>query len=164
MSTVPPEQPKDPIRPTDDEARALALRLIDTARFASLGVIDPDTGGPMVTRIAMVPGPDHLPLTLISTLSGHTGALRANPACSLLIGEPGARGDPLTHPRLTLQARAEPADKSALRAHYLSRYPKAQLYYDFNDFGLIRFAPVAGLLNGGFGKAFRLAPEDLAGP
>lgn len=153
----------DPIRPTDAEARSLARDLITAARFAALGVIDPATGTPMVTRIALVPGPDGVPLTLISELSSHTAALRANPACSLLIGEPGSKGDPLTYPRLTLQARAEQADKAALKAHYLTHYPKAQLYYDFGDFGLVRFAPLAGLLNGGFGKAYRLTPADLAG-
>jgi putative heme iron utilization protein len=74
------EEPKtDPIRPTDDEARALARELIDTARFGALGVTDPETGAPMVTRIAVVPGPDGLPLTLVSTLSSHTAALDANP-------------------------------------------------------------------------------------
>ncbi|WP_284261931.1 HugZ family protein [Roseicyclus amphidinii] len=155
------ERQQDPIRPTDDEARALARDLITEARFAALGVTDPETGAPMVTRIALVPGPDGAPLTLISTLSAHTAALAAHPACSLLIGEPAARGDPLTHPRLTLHARAEPADKAALRDHYLSLYPKATLYYDFGDFGLTRFAPVAGFLNGGFGKAYRLSPADL---
>jgi putative heme iron utilization protein len=155
------EQKTDPIRPTDDEARALARALIAEARFAALAVIDPETGAPMVTRIALVPGPDGAPLTLISTLSSHTAALAAHPVCSLLIGEPGAKGDPLTHPRLTLQARAEPADKAGLRDHYLSLYPKATLYYDFGDFGLTRFAPAAGLLNGGFGKAYRLSPADL---
>jgi len=155
------ERPKDPIRPTDDEARALARGLIAAARFAALGVIDQDSGAPMVTRIALVPGPDGVPLTLISTLSSHTAALAARPECSLLIGEPGVKGDPLTHPRLTLQARAEPADKDALKAHYLELYPKAQLYYDFTDFGLTRFVPVSGLLNGGFGKAYRLGPGDL---
>ncbi|MBF9048025.1 pyridoxamine 5-phosphate oxidase [Rhodobacterales bacterium LSUCC0031] len=157
------ESKPDPIRPTDAEARSLARDLIAHARFAALGVIDPESGAPMVTRIALVPGPDGVPLTLISELSSHTAALRANPACSLLIGEPGAKGDPLTHPRLTLQARAEQADKAALKAHYLTHYPKAQLYYDFGDFGLVRFAPIAGLLNGGFGKAYRLTPADLAG-
>jgi putative heme iron utilization protein len=155
------EQRPDPIRPTDDEARALARSLIDAARFAALGVIDPATGAPTVTRIALVAGPDGVPLSLISTLSSHTAALAEDPACSLLIGEPGARGDPLTHPRLTLQARAEAADKTALRTHYLQHYPKAQLYYDFTDFGLTRFVPTAGHLNGGFGKAYVLTQADL---
>lgn len=160
--TDPTARPADPIRPTDAEARTLARDLIAHARFAALAVLDPDTGAPMVTRIALVPGPDGVPLTLISTLSAHTSALAADPRCSLLIGEPGEKGDPLTHPRLTLQARAEPADKTALKAHYLSLYPKATLYYDFGDFGLYRFAPLAAHLNGGFGKAYRLTPADLA--
>ena len=79
------ERKPDPIRPTDAEARSLARDLIKDARYAALGVIDPATGAPMVTRIALVPGPDGVPLTLISELSSHTAALRANPACSLLI-------------------------------------------------------------------------------
>lgn len=159
-----PKPKIDPIRPTDDAARALAQGLIADARMAALGVIEPATGAPMVTRVALVPGPDGTPLTLISTLSAHTTALAAQPLCSLLIGEAGAKGDPLTHPRLTLQARAETADKHALRAHYLRHYPKAKLYYDFTDFGLIRFTPLAAFLNGGFGKAFHLTPADLAAP
>ena len=49
----------------------------------------------------------------------------------------------------------------ALKAHYLGLYPKAQLYYDFSDFRLVRLSPVAAFLNGGFGKAYHLTPEDL---
>jgi len=60
-----------------------------------------------------------------------------------------------------LQARATSADKNALKAHYLAHYPKAQLYYDFGDFRLVRFDPTGGLLNGGFGKAYRLDPSDI---
>lgn len=156
--------PKDPIRPTDDEARSLAHTLIQQARFGALAVRDPQTGDPVVTRVALSPGPDGAPLTLISDLSAHTAALKAHPACSVLIGEPGPKGDPLTHPRLTLMARAEQADKTALKAHYLGHYPKAALYYDFTDFQLIRLAPQSGLLNGGFGKAYRLAAEDILPP
>lgn len=151
----------NPIRPTDDDARALARSLINAARFAALAVLDPATGAPVVTRIALVPGPGGMPLSLISTLSTHTTALKATPACSLLIGEPGPKGDPLTHPRLTLQASATTADKSALRQHYLSHYPKAQLYYDFADFQLTRFTPSGAFLNGGFGQAFHLSAADL---
>ncbi len=56
---------------------------------------------------------------------------------------------------------AQPADKAALREYYLNLYPKARLYYDFEDFRLMRFTPQSALLNGGFGKAFRLEPSDL---
>ena len=38
-----PTPTTDPIRPTDDEARALAQRLIREARFGALGTLDPDT-------------------------------------------------------------------------------------------------------------------------
>ncbi|MHA6324697.1 HugZ family pyridoxamine 5'-phosphate oxidase [Roseivivax sp. CAU 1753] len=156
----------DPIRPTDDTARALARDLIAAARFGALGTIEVETGAPMVTRIALVPGPDALPLSLVSDLSAHSRALRANPVCSVLLGEPGPRGDPLTHPRLTLQARAafiphDHPDHPDLAAHYLRHAPKAKLYIGFADFSLLRFAVHAAYLNGGFGKAFRLTARDL---
>lgn len=98
----------DPVRPADDAARALAREIAQGARFGALGVIDPATGGPMVTRVATLwdegaAGP--AALILVSDLSLHTAALGQNPACSLLLGEPGPKGDPLTHPRLTLMAQ-----------------------------------------------------------
>lgn len=152
---------KDPIRPTDDEARALARRLIDTATFAALAVLV--EGQPFVTRIALGTRPGGAPLTLVSDLSAHTQALRADPAASLLVGEPADKGDPLTHPRLTLQARAHFLPKDdALRAHYLATHPKAKLYIDFADFNFVAFDIHAAHLNGGFGKAYRLTAEDLA--
>lgn len=152
----------DPIRPTTDEARALARRLLEEARHGALGVLDPETGGPVVTRVA-VGWDGAAALVLVSTLSHHTKALLANPACSLLVGEPGPKGDPLTHPRLTLQAQAGRADKAAGRDAWLARHPKSTLYYDFADFLLLRLAPTGAFLNGGFGQAFRLTPEDLLG-
>jgi len=155
-----------PIRPTDDEARALARGLIAAARFGALGVIEPGTGAPMVTRVAVGTGPDGAPLTLISGLSMHTRALKANPAASLLVGEAGERGDPLTHPRLTLMAQAgfvEHVDPAypALAEHYLRTHRKAKLYIGFADFVFVRFAVERGYLNGGFGKAFVLEPADM---
>jgi len=150
----------DPIRPTDDEARDLARGLLAQARVAALGVIDPASGAPWVSRVAMamIAG---APGLLVSTLSQHTGALRADPRCSLLVDGPPGKGDPLTHPRLTLQARAIPADKTAHRAAWLARHPKAALYIDFADFVFLRLAVAGAFLNGGFGRAFRLTPADL---
>ena len=150
-----------PIRPTDDEARALARQLLVEARHGALAVLDPDTGFPHVTRVAV--GHDGAAtLVLVSTLSHHTQALLSDPRCSLLVGEPGPKGDPLTHARLTLQARAARADKAALRSSWLAAHPKTTLYYDFTDFLLLRLDPQGAHLNGGFGRAFRLTPEDLA--
>lgn len=155
-----------PIRQTDEGARALARQLIGEARHGALGVIDPATGAPQVTRIAVGTTPDGQILTLVSDLSAHTVALKAHPACSLLLGEPGPRGDPLTHPRITLSCKAGFVAHGTeaygqLRDHYLTTHPKALLYIDFTDFSFVVFTVSAAALNGGFGKAFQLGPCDL---
>jgi putative heme iron utilization protein len=158
------KKPQSPIRPTDDEAHALACALVAEARFGALGVLAPDTGEPVVSRVAVIWQAG--PVTLISELSDHTRALRADPAASLLLGEPGAKGDPLTWPRISLQGRARFVERGsaahdALRATWLERHPKARLYIDFTDFSFVRLAVAEAHLNGGFGKAYRLTPEDL---
>ncbi|WP_238365946.1 HugZ family protein [Mesobacterium pallidum] len=157
----------NPIRPTDDEARALARSLLEGARFAALAVTDATTGTPMVTRIALGTDARGTPLSLVSTLSQHTTALAKDPNCALLVGEPGDKGDPLTHPRLSIQARAEIVARddprhAPLADRYLADHPKARLYADFGDFRYVLFTPTRALLNGGFGKAFELTPDDLA--
>ena len=152
---------KDLFRPVDDTARGLAHEIMENALFGSLAVLR--DGHPMVTRVAIARDEDGVPLTLISDLSTHTQALRTDPRCSLLLGEPKAKGDPLAHPRLTLQAKAEFVEKtSALVARYLAIQPKAKLYISFTDFHFARLVPFEGLLNGGFGKAYQLTSHDLA--
>lgn len=155
----------DPVSAADDEARALARALL-AADHAAMAVTDPADGTPGISCIAFGLDPDGMPLTLVSSLSTHHAALMAHPACAVMVGEPGPKGDPLTHPRLMVKARAEfvaPDDpaRPALRDHWLLRHPKAKLYIDFADFAFVRLRPVSALLNGGFGRAFRLAPEDL---
>ncbi len=160
---------RDPFNTPDDEARALAHDLIRQARHASLAVIDPETGGPGISRIALARDEMGCPLTLISSLAAHDAALRANPDAALMVGEPGAKGDPLTHPRLMIRVTARFINRNdpnhaALRTHYLAQQPKAKLYIDFADFSLVRLVPVSAILNGGFGRAWRLAASDLIQP
>ncbi len=159
----------NPIRDTDAEARSLGRRLIDEARWGAIGVVSAKTGRPEVTRIAVATDPRGQPLTLISELSTHTAALKADPRCSLLVGEPGDRGDPLNHPRITLDCLAritphEGAAYAALRDHYLAQHPKAKLYIDFTDFVFATLTVQSAALNGGFGKAFELTAADLGLP
>jgi heme iron utilization protein len=154
----------DPHLPADDEARTLALQLLSQCRHAALAMSDPDLGTPFISRIALAMLPGGALVSLVSGLSLHSRALRAQPDCALLIGEVGEKGDPLTHPRLSLRARAEFVPKpeaEALRAAWLERVPKAKLYIDFPDFSFVRFRPAASLLNGGFARAWFLKPEDL---
>jgi len=150
---------KNPVlRPVDEKARGIAQGLLADARFGALAVML--AGAPFVTRIALN-AEDGL-VALVSTLSQHTSALKADPRCSLLIGEPGPKGDPLTHPRLTIQAEAALVGRDdTLRDRWLKTHPKAKLYIDFGDFGFVRFQVRAAFLNGGFGYACRLSSDDL---
>ena len=149
---------KQPVAAADDEARTLARRLMD-AKHAALAYSDAE--GPGISRIAFGLDAGGCPLTLVSGLAAHTAALRDNPACAVMLGDPAAKGDPLTHPRLMLRVQAEFVAKESQRDHWLKGHPKAALYIDFTDFVFIRLRPVSALLNGGFGKAWRLAPEDV---
>ncbi|MEM8980433.1 MAG: pyridoxamine 5'-phosphate oxidase family protein [Pseudomonadota bacterium] len=155
---------QNPIRPTDAEAIALAGSLLSSARFGALGTLE--DGAPLVTRIAVI-WTRSVALSLVSDLSHHTKALRRDPSYSLLIGEPGEKGDPLTHPRLTLLGQAQiiehqSPDFTALRAPFVAKVPKAKLYIDFGDFVFLRFDISKALLNGGFGKAYELQASDFA--
>ncbi len=159
-------QPDRTLAPTD-EARALARSLMREARHAALAVTDAETGTPGISRIAWGLGPDGGPVTLISSLATHFEALAAHPVCAVMLGEPGAKGDPLSHPRLMLRATAvfvaaDDPGRPALRDRWLADHPKSALYVDFADFAFVRFAPLSALLNAGFARAFRLMPDDLA--
>ncbi|AKH99320.1 putative heme iron utilization protein [Hoeflea sp. IMCC20628] len=159
------KEPVKIIRDTDEEARQLARRLIRGARFAAIGVLEPDTGFPFASRVLTGTDVDGTPLILVSGLSVHTTALLADPRASLLFGEPG-KGDPLAHPRITVRTQAERVARddpahARLRARFIARHPKAALYADFGDFAFFRMVPHSASLNGGFGKAFVLEASDI---
>lgn len=153
------------LRETDEEARRLARILLRSTRHAPLAVIDPDSGFPSVSRALVGMDIDGSPVILVSALSAHTKALSADPRASLLAGEPG-KGDPLAHPRLSVQCLAERVEPEGeiyarIRGRFLKRHPKSSLYIDFPDFCFFRLAPLAASLNGGFGKAYILPGEYL---
>lgn len=159
----------NPIRETDDEARVLARSLIEDAVFASIAVLEPGTGMPLVSRVAVAMEEDGSPFFLASELSGHSKALAVDGRASILFGEPGQKGDPLTHPRVTVIGKVtrlarEDHDHAARRAFWLKKHPKAKLYIDFGDFHFYRLQVERANLNGGFGKAFELSADDLRLP
>ncbi|TWD54311.1 hypothetical protein FB480_103220 [Agrobacterium vitis] len=154
-----------PIRPTTDEARQLVQDLLHKAKHVALAVLEPDTGAPFVSRVLMAAMPDGTLSLLVSQLATHTKALLADPRASLLVGEPG-KGDPLAHPRVTIQCIGEKIardsqDHATIRSAFLTLHPKAKLYIDFPDFLFFRLTPQSASLNGGFGKAFLLTKDDL---
>ena len=157
---------KETIQQTTDEVRAQAKELITTATYGALAVLDPATGRPSVTRVALASDTDNTPLLLASGLATHTPALNANPVCSLLVGEPGDKGDPLVHPRITLACMAQKFTRedegyARLRELFLQQRPKVKLYIDLGDFVIFRLNIEGAGLNGGFGKAYHLKAEDI---
>ncbi|MFP5076781.1 HugZ family protein [Rhizobium sp. YIM 134829] len=154
------------IRETDQAAIALARRLVRTAQSGSLAVLDPDQSGfPHSSRVTLGLDTDGVLFTLVSALAPHRRAMEQDPRCSLLVGEIG-KGDPLAHPRLSLRCLAQPVDRETpehnrLRDRHLRRQPKAALYIDLPDFRFFRLTPIFASLNGGFGRAYRIEPDDL---
>ena len=156
------QSPASPIRKTDDEARALARKLLDEARIGALATRHPETGFPHATRILLADIAGTGPVTLISTLAQHTRALVADPRCAVMIGEAPAKGDPMAFARMTISARAEFLDRDeTVSDAFQKRHPKARLYAGFADFSFVALRPEGAELNGGFGRAYRLTPADL---
>jgi putative heme iron utilization protein len=166
MTTSPaaPQKREDPIRPTDDGARALAKALLRSARSGSLATLGRD-GHPSASLVSLATDSDGTPLILVSALSSHTGNLEADPRCSLLLA-PGGKGDPLAHARITLKLQArkvarEGEEGARVRRRFLARQPKAALYADFGDFSFFALSVAGASLNGGFGRAYDLTAGDL---
>ena len=118
--------PGDGLRPVDEAARALARRLLTTAGHGALAVIEAGSGHPSASRVAFALDQDGAPLILTSALAAHTPALATDPRCALLVGEPGG-GDPLAHPRITLQGVArrlvrDSTEGRRARERYLQRH------------------------------------------
>lgn len=154
----------NPINETSNEARALARKLIRTARFGAIGVLQAD-GSPLVSRVLVGTDAAGSPIILISDLSEHTKAITKDNRVSLLLGEP-KKGDPVAHPRISVQGKAiiipKPSDQyTQARARFLAKHPKSELYIGFEDFQIFKIEAASANLNGGFGKAFHLAPKDL---
>ncbi|MEM8796588.1 MAG: DUF2470 domain-containing protein [Pseudomonadota bacterium] len=161
------DEPKNVLRETDKEAIALARTLLLEARSGALASLEASSGHPLASRVSLSNDSDGAPLILVSELSDHTPALRADPRASLLVGREG-KGDPLAHARMTVYCRAEQLDPKGpdhlrARRRFLARHPKAELYVDFGDFYFFRLNVEKASLNGGFGKAYHLTQENLLG-
>ena len=141
------------------DAAGLAKHLLRTIRSGALATLGPD-GVPFATLVTVATDPDGSPLLLTSRLSGHTANMEREPRVSILLAQTG-KGDPLAHPRLTVTGRARRTGEPRVRARFLARHPKAELYADFADFSFWRVEIAGGHLNGGFARAASLSAADL---
>ena len=119
-------------------------------------------GQPFASLVTPACMPDGSLLLLLSGLADHTRHLAADPRCSVMLSGTAASANPQTTPRLTITGVATAVDDPALRARYLAVHPYASLYAGFADFATWRIALSGAVLVGGFARAFRLKPADLA--
>ncbi len=94
------------------------------------------------------------PIFLISNMAMHTQNLKADPRCSLFVGQVGADGDALGSARATVIGRAEAVpeqDAAGVRECYLARHENSRYWVDFADFSFFRLEPIDLYYVGGFG-------------
>ena len=94
------------------------------------------------------------PIFLISNMAMHTQNLKADPRCSLFVGQVAADGDALGAARATLIGTAEPVPEDEIadaREKYLARHENSRYWVDFSDFNFFRLQPVDLYYVGGFG-------------
>ncbi|HEX6119106.1 MAG TPA: hypothetical protein VFZ03_06600 [Dongiaceae bacterium] len=103
-------------------------------------------------------------ILLLSDLSDHAKNLQRDPRASLLMDGTLELKEPLTGPRLTLLGEVQVSrEQQGDKACYLVVHPEAELYAGFGDFRFYRFRISEGLFVAGFGRIFRLKPEELKG-
>ena len=112
------------------DAIGLAKSLLRKIRSGALATLEREGGAPFASLVTVATDTDGTPLLLLSRLSAHTLNLEVDPRCSLLLSQ-GGKGDPLAHPRLTVTGRAERSAEPRVRARFLARHPKAELYAGF---------------------------------
>ncbi|MFV0292871.1 MAG: pyridoxamine 5-phosphate oxidase [Paracoccus sp. (in: a-proteobacteria)] len=159
----------DPIQKTDDYARQLTRDLLSRAQHGVLSVSDMESDFPHLARIAVQTDSTGIPLAFLSEIAVHTQILEKQPRAGLLIGASSQRGDAMAQARLSLQVTAcrlpdHGPEHTARIDTWIAHNPKARVYACLPGFCFWHLNPHGGLLNAGFGKAFRLRPEDIMMP
>jgi putative heme iron utilization protein len=146
--------PASPQLPEPSHAERIRT-LISLASVGTLSTISrKHPGFPFGSLMPFALDPAGRALFLISNMAMHTQNLKAEPRCSLFVGQENADGDPLGAARATLIGLAEPVPAGELdsaRETYLARHENSRYWVDFSDFSFFRLQPVDLYYVGGFG-------------
>ena len=142
-----------------DDQKQLSLHeakgMLETARTATLSVIDPETGGPFGALVNVAVDAKSCPIVLTSTLSRHTQGLLKDARGSIMVqGEIPLDRDPLTEMRMTVTGTFAKSGDAGVRKTYLVRHPYAELYADFGDFAFWHMLPEKLYVVAGFGRVY----------
>ena len=149
-----------------DEQQRLR-RLLHDSRWAALATVREDQ--PLASWVAFVAEDDFAGCILhLSRLALHTRYLFDNPRAALALSEPDgeAQPDPQRLARVSLQGQVrriarDAPDYDSARRRYLARLPEAAVQFELGDFELYRFVIETGRFVGGFGRAYRIGPDEL---
>jgi heme iron utilization protein len=145
----------------DHTAEARGLLALARGSLGSLTERD-GVAYPFVSLVLPAQSADGELILLLSDLSDHAKNLQRDPRASLLMDGTLELKEPLTGPRLTLLGEVHVSpDQPGDKALYLKAHPEAELYAGFGDFRFYRFRILEGLFVAGFGRIFRLKPEEL---
>lgn len=147
---------------------ALYRQMLDfRAGFDALVLASADaTGVPDASHAPFVDAPDGALYLFLSELAVHTANLMARPRASVAFVD--RDGDAFARKRLVLKgealrvARESEEAEAALQAFRRRHGKIVNLLRQLGDFHLFRFEPDEAQLVLGFGKAWRLAGEELA--
>jgi putative heme iron utilization protein len=146
---------------SDHRVEARALLAVARGSLGSLAERDGQQY-PFVSLVLPALSADGEIILLLSDLSDHAKNLQRDPRASLLMDGTLELKEPLTGPRLTLLGEVQVSlDQAGDKAHYLAVHPEAEMYAGFGDFRFYRFRYFEGLFVAGFGRIFRLKPEEL---
>jgi putative heme iron utilization protein len=162
---MPDRLPENAPIAADFEPKSIAKTLLRAIRTGTLATIDRNTGHPFGSLVNVATDADGSPVILVSRLATHTANLEADGRASILLASTG-KGDPLTHPRLTLlgsfaEVARDGPQEPRLRQRFLARHPKSELYAGFGDFSFWKLDTVSAHLNGGFARAADLKAGDV---
>ncbi len=147
--------------PTHAERVRTLLALSSTATLCTQSRKHP--GFPFGSLMPFASDASGRPIFLISNMAMHTQNLRADPRCSLFIGQIASDGDALGAARATIVGSAEPIpanDLAAVRELYLARHENSRYWVDFADFNFFRLEPIDLYYVGGFGVMGWVQSED----
>src|SRR5271163_3538405 len=146
-----PTKPQLP-EPSHAERVRTLVSLASVATLSTLSRKHP--GFPFGSLMPFALDPAGRPIFLISNMAMHTQNLKADPRCSLFIGQVVADGDPLGTSRATMIGHAEPVgehEAASVREIYLARHENSRYWVDFSDFSFFRLQPIDLYYVGGFG-------------
>lgn len=136
--------------------------LLGRATTATLATIDVGTGHPYASLVEMATLPDGRPLLLLSRLARHTRNLEVDPRASLLIDQRTTAASPLAAERASVMGTMRRTSETLCQPRYLARFPGAEAWVGFGDFGFFVMDIASAHLIAGFGRIVEVPGSALS--